>query len=206
MSSTTFNQHDIDNNIYEIFTECLIQNFIETIDCDYFDWYNFDNVDDYYDYIEADFIQNVFNSPCIVRDDNNIFYYYNKDYTLDFKTSINLIKYIKVDLVDSCNRVSLFCEMFDENVNSQTKIINMYAYWSIIEYWHMILEDRKTDNWLITKIFLNIAKYNFDKNKHNKLINLYEKLDKKNKQKKTISKILNDQFDTDILQNIISAY
>ena len=99
MSYTTFNQDDIDNNINEIFTECLIQNFIETIDCDYIDWYAFDNEDDYYDYIDVDFIQNVFNSP-IVMEENNIFYYYDKDYTLYFKTSINLLKYIMVALIE----------------------------------------------------------------------------------------------------------
>lgn len=205
MSYTTFNQDEIDNNIDEIFTECLIQNFIENIDCDYIDWYEFDNEDDYYDYIDGDFIQNVFNSP-IVMEDNNIFYYYDKDYTLDFKTSIKLLKYIKANLVDDCDQELLFCEMFDVNVSSETKIINNYAYWLIRQVWGEILEDRKTYNWLIIKIIRNIAKYNFHKNKHNKLINLYEKLDKKNKQKKTISKILNDQFDTDILQTILQSY
>tara|TARA_R110001592_G_C13100580_1_gene744151 strand:- start:755 stop:1366 length:612 start_codon:yes stop_codon:yes gene_type:complete len=203
MSSTTFNQDDIDNNIDEIFTECLIQNFIETIDCDYSEWYNFDNEDDYYDYIDGDFIQNVFNIP--VRY-GNIFYYYNKDYTLDFKTSIKLLKYIKGNLVDDCDQELLFCEMFDENVNSETKIINNYAYWLIRQVWGEILEDRKTYNWLIIKIIRNIAKYNFHKKKHSGLINLYTKLYNKNKQKKTISKILNDQFDTDILQTILQSY
>ena len=162
MSSTTFNQDDIDNNIDEIFTECLIQNFIETIDCDYSKWYNFDNEDDYYDYIDGDFIQNVFNIP--VRY-GNIFYYYNKVYTLDFKTSIKLLKYIKGNLVDDCDQELLFCEMFDENVSSETKIINNYAYWLIRQVWGEILEDRKTYNWLIIKIIRNIAKYNFHKKK-----------------------------------------
>ena len=41
---------------------------------------------------------------------------------------------------------------------------------------------------------------------HYKLINLCEKLDKLNKQKNTISKILNNKFDTDIIQNIIDCY
>ena len=205
MSYTTFNQDDIDNNINEIFTECLIQNFIETIDCDYIDWYEFDNEDDYYDYIDVDFIQNVFNSP-IVMEENNIFYYYDKDYTLDFKTSINLIKYIKVDLVDMYDMGDVFCNMFNEDVNSETKIINNYAYWYIRENWGMILEDRKNYNWLIIKIIRNIAKYNFHKKKYNKLINLYEKIDKKNKQKKNIIKILNDKFNTKNIQNIIKVY
>ena len=205
MSSTTFNQDDIDNNINEIFTECLIQNFIDTIDCDYIDWYEFNSDESYCDYFYDSFIDNVFNHPH--RGDSNIFYYYNKDYTLDFKTSINLLKYIKYQLVDWCRGDEvMFCEMFDDDVNSETKIINQYAYWYIKTEWRDIYVSELTDNWKITKIFINIAKYNFHKNKHNKLINLYEKLDKKNKQKKTIIKILNDKFDTDILQNIISAY
>ena len=51
----TCNQDEIDNNINEIFTECLIENFIDTIDCDYIDWYNFDNDDNYYEYFEDNF-------------------------------------------------------------------------------------------------------------------------------------------------------
>jgi len=204
MSSTTFNQDDIDNNINEIFTECLIQNFIDTIDCDYIDWYEFNSYENYCEYFEDNFIDNVFNAPH--RGDSNIFYYYDKDYTLDFKTSIILLKYIKEWLVDNYDCGDSFCDMFNDDVNSQTKIINNYAYFYIRENWKDIYDSELTDNWLITKIIRNIAKYNFHKNKHNKLINLYEKLDKKNKQKKTIIKILNEKFDTDIIQNIISAY
>ena len=204
MSYTTFNQDDIDNNINEIFTECLIQNFIDTIDCDYYDWYEFNSDENYCEYFEDSFIDNVFNSSHMR--DSNIFYYYDKDYTLDFKTTIILLKYIKYQLVDNFNCEESFCDMFDDDVNSQTKIINNYAYFYIRENWRDIYISELTDNWKITKIFINIAKYNFHKNKHNKLINLYEKLDKKNKQKKTIIKILNDKFDTDIIQNIICAY
>lgn len=203
MSSTTFNQDDIDNNINEIFTECLIQNFIDTIDCDYYDWYKFNNEDSWYEYFEHNFIDNVFNN----YDRNyNIFDYHNKDYTLDFKTSIKLLKCIKYQLVDNFNCEESFYNMFDEDVNSEKKIIDNYAYFYIRENWRDIYVSELTDKWKITKIFKNIAKYNFHKNKHNKLINLYEKLNRKNKQKKTIIKILNDKFDIDIIQNIISVY
>ena len=195
------NEDEIDNNINEIFTECLIEDFIDSIDCNY--WYEFNNDEDYYEYFEDKFIDNVFNTP---YRDGNIFYYYDKDYTLDFKTSINLLKYIKEWLVDNFDSGDIFCDMFNDRVDSETKIINHYAYWYIRENWRDIYVSELTDNWKITQIFKNIAKYNFHKNKYNKLINLYEKLDKKNKQKKTIIKILNDKFDTDILQNIISAY
>ena len=203
MSSTTFNQDDINDNINEIFTECLIEDFIDTIDCDYFDWYKFNSEEEYYEYFEDKFIDEVFNTP--YRDDN-IFYHYDKDYTLDFKTSIKLLKYIKLWCVDNCSMGDEFSSIFDDDVNSETKIINNYAYWYIRENWRDIYDCELTDKWLITKIYRNIAKYNLHKNKHNKLINLYEKLDKKNKQKKTIIKILDEKFDTDIIQNIISVY
>tara|TARA_R110002050_G_C8835243_1_gene505532 strand:+ start:554 stop:1132 length:579 start_codon:yes stop_codon:yes gene_type:complete len=189
--STTSNQDDIDNNIYEIFTNSLVEEFIDTVDCDI--WYNFYMEDDVYDYIRAEFIENTFNSGY-----DNILEEYNKSYTLDFKTSIRLLKFIKEELVDNYESEENFCNMFNDRVDSETKIINQYAYWYIMQNW--------CDNNLIIKIFKNIYKYNSRKNKHNKLINLYTKLDIKNKQKKTIIKILNDKFDTDILQNIICAY
>jgi len=91
--------------------------------------------------------------------------------------------------------------MFDEDENTETKIINMYAYFYIKEEWCFI-----QGGFIFLDKMRNIAKYNFHKKKYNKLINLYEKLDKKNKQKKTIIKILNDKFHTDIIQNIICAY
>lgn len=199
MSSTTFNQDDIINNINEIFTECLIQDFIDTIGFD--DWYEFDDYDKWYEYFEEDVIEPVFN-----RTYGNILENHNKSYTLDFKTSIKLLNYIKEHLVDNADGGDIFCDMFDEDVNSEIKIINMYAYWYIRYEWNDIYKYKLTDNWLIIRIFKKIANYNYYKNKHNKLINLYEKLDKKNKQKKTISKILNNKFDTDIIQNIICAY
>ena len=195
-------QDDIDNNINEIFTEYLIEDFIDTIDCD--DWYKINSDEDYCEYFEENFIDNVFNGRYLEYD--NILEEHNKSYTLDFKTTINLLKYIKEWLVDNFDGGDSFCDMFDDGVNSERKIINNYAYFYIRENWRDIYVSELTDNWKITKIFINIAKYNFHKNKHNKLINLYKKLDKKNKQKKTISKILNEKFDTDILQNIISAY
>jgi len=189
--STTSNQDDIDNNIYEIFTNSLVEEFIDTVDCDI--WYNFYMEDDVYDYIREDIIENTFNSGY-----DNILEEYNKSYTLDFKTSIRLLKFIKEELVDNYESEENFCNMFNDRVDSETKIINHYAYWYIMQNW--------CDNNLIIKIFKNIYKYNSCKSKHNKLINLYTKLDIKNKQKKTIIKILNDKFDTDILQNIICAY
>jgi hypothetical protein len=189
------NIYNIDEGIVEIFCNSLVDDFMDSVDRDI--WYNFDNEGDYIEYIREDIIEITFN-----RGYNNILEEYNKSYTLDFKTSIRLLKLIKEWLVDNYDSEDIFCDMFNDNVDSETKIINQYAYWYIRDNWYN--DGNGTD--LIIKIFRNIAKYNSHKNKHNKLINLYTKLDKKNKQKKTIIRILNDKFDTDILQNIICAY
>jgi len=192
MSYTTSNQDDIDNNINEIFNECLLEKFIDEID----DMFWFSNHLELREWIDDVPIQEIFNSGY-----DNILEEHNKSYTLDFKTSINLLKYIKEELVNNYGSEDVFCNMFDEDENSETKIINMYAYFYIKEEWCFI-----QGGFIFLDKMRNIAKYNFHKKKYNKLINLYEKLDKKNKQKKTIIKILNDKFHTDIKQNIICAY
>ena len=159
--------------------------------------------DDFYDYINRTFIPEISDTGR-----KNVLEEYNKSYTLDFKTSIQLIKYIQICLVNEygCKYERDFCDMFWENVDSERAIINSYADWFVRKNWFYIYHRQTSDKWQIIKIYRNMAKYNFHKKKYNKLINLYEKLDKKNKQKKTIIKILNDKFDTDIIQNIISAY
>jgi len=192
MSSTTLNQDEINEGIIEIFNECLLEKFIDEID----DMFWFSNHQQLREWIDDVPIQEIFNSGY-----DNILEEHNKSYTLDFKTSINLLKYIKEELVNNYGSEDVFCNMFDEDENSETKIINMYAYFYIKEEWCFI-----QGGFIFLDKMRNIAKYNFHKKKYNKLINLYEKLDKKNKQKKTIIKILNDKFHTDIIQNIICAY
>ncbi len=192
MSSTTLNQDEINEGIIEIFNECLLEKFIDEID----DMFWFSNHLELREWIDDVPIQEIFNSGY-----DNILEEHNKSYTLDFKTSINLLKYIKEELVNNYGSEDVFCNMFDEDENSETKIINMYAYFYIKEEWCFI-----QGGFIFLDKMRNIAKYNFHKKKYNKLINLYEKLDKKNKQKKTIIKILNDKFHTDIIQNIICAY
>jgi len=158
------------------------------------------------DYIKDEVIENIFN-----RETCNILNYWNKKYILDCETLIELLKIIKEDLEDS-GLEDLFCDMFNRNENSETKIINMYSYVWIKEHWSWIETDFCEEEYDCDKIdrlfnlFRNIGKYNLNTKKHSGLINLYTKLDKKNKQKKTIIRILNDKFDTDILQNIICAY
>ena len=196
-------QDEIDEGIVEIFTNSLVEEFIDSVNNDNWCWLICR--EDYYDYIREGIIEPVFNTGY-----NNILKEYNKSYTLDFKTSIKLLKFIKQELVDDYEGGDIFCDMFKGGVDSETKIINQYAYWWIkyirLENGYYWVNEYYDDMKLIVKIFINIAKYNFNNNKHNKLINLYTKLDIKNKQKKTIIKILNNKFDTDILQNIICAY
>jgi len=96
-----------------------------------------------------------------------------------------------------------FLELFTDNYNYndiKSNIINLYALYYIQQDYDFSID------YPIVNLLRNCSKYNYHKNKHSGLINLYTKLDKKNKQKKTISKILNNKFDMDILQNILDCY
>lgn len=190
-----FNKQNIDNNIVEIFNESIIEDFINQTECKYCSSiFYMKNKENFYEYLE-NIIEDVFNT-----DDRNIFHLCNKDYTLDFKTSIFLLKTIKNWLVDEYEQEESFCSIFDDDTNSESKIINLYAYEFVrIDRFDIIYD-------VVSRLLKNIAKYNFHKNKHSGLINLYKKLDKKNKQKNTISKILINKFDTDILDNILHCY
>ncbi len=150
MSSTTLNQDEINEGIIEIFNECLLEKFIDEID----DMFWFSNHLELREWIDDVPIQEIFNSGY-----DNILEEHNKSYTLDFKTSINLLKYIKEELVNNYGSEDVFCNMFDEDENTETKIINMYAYfyirneWSFNDPWDYLLVDKMR----------NIAKYNFHK-------------------------------------------
>jgi hypothetical protein len=197
----TYNEKIINQNIVDIFTEGLIETFIE--DTKQYNYYSIEGLDDY---IKDEVIENIFN-----RETCNILNYWNKKYILDCETLIELLKIIKEDLEDS-GLEDLFCDMFNRNENSETKIINMYSYVWIKEHWCWIGNDFYEEEYDCDKmdrlfnLFRNIGKYNLNTKKHSGLINLYTKLDIKNKQKKTISKILNNKFDMDILQNILDCY
>ena len=179
MSDTTHNEYEIRNNIHEILTESLIEDFI---DDDLFDYDNF------YDYISDTVIENIFNRDYFNVEYCNVLHSWNKSYTLDFQTTINILRYLKEELVDNLDDEEFFCDMFDEGVDSEAKIINIYAYNYIRQFWSEIIEEKLTDKWSILLIYKNIGKYNSHKKKHNKLISLYEKLNNKNNQKKTIKK------------------
>jgi len=95
----------------------------------------------------------------------------------------------------------MFANMFDMDTDTEQRIINNYALAYITE---QIIYDNLEH--IIIKIFRNIFKLKANKKKHSGLINLYNKLDKLNKKKIVINKILNDKFNTDILQNITEFY
>jgi len=192
----TYNEKIINQNIVDIFTEGLIEAFIEN-DIQY----NYYSSEGWNDYIRDEVIEIIFN-----REYCNILNYWNKKYILDCITCIELLKTIKEELEES-GLEDLFCNMFNRNENSETKIINMYSYVWIKERWNQLEEEYDCDKMdRMCEIFKNIGKYNWNTKKHSGLINLYTKLDKLNKKKIVINKILNDKFDTDILQDIIKFY
>ena len=173
----TANQVNINKSIYEIINECLIRDYGSTI---YFDeWYDFKTREDLYEYME-NVKNNVFNS-----EEDNLLAINDKDYRLDFSTTISIIKFLKEKIVDDLDNGENFNDLFnycDDNDETESKIINQYCYWFIDQEGFCDLK--------ISKILKNIAKYNHHKAKHNNLINLYEKLNKKNKTKPKL-KIIN---------------
>jgi len=84
-----------------------------------------------------------------------------------------------------------YSEIFSEEKNCFEKLLQVYFY-NYISIENLIYESS-------ILYYEHLQKYN-------KLINLYNKLERKNKQKKTIIKILDSKFNEDIIQNIISVY
>jgi hypothetical protein len=95
-----------------------------------------------------------------------------------------------------CSSKCLWDNEFDTMIDNEE--FNEYMYENVI---HNVFNGKQLNDMTIFE-----CKYNLHKNKHSGLINLYTKLDIKTKQKKTISKILNNKFDMDILQNILDCY
>lgn len=197
----TNNQENINHSIEKILIDNLITGFkLISSSQGLWDCENFSNTN-YYDYMREGIIHSLFNNEDLA--DISIFEYYEIGYTMDYKTFLNMCKFVKEDYDNFGEGEILFANMFDMDTDTEQKIINNYALGYITE---TLLYFDNLDNITIIKIHRNIFKFEAHKKKHSKLINLYTKLDKKNKQKKTISRILNNKFDTDILQNIISAY
>jgi len=154
--------------------------------------------EDFNEYIIENVIQDLFNGEQL--NDMTIFECYEIGYEMDYDTFIHMCKYVKeeYDMFDG----EMFSELFDMDTNTEQRVINAYAYF----YIRSKIRDEPVLDSPIIHIYRNIAKYNFNNNKHSGLIRLYNKLDKLNKKKIVISKILNDKFDTDILQDIIKFY
>jgi hypothetical protein len=200
MSSNYDIINNINRSILNIYNKSIKDDFINLINNEYISddtTLNMDD-DDISEYL-IDKSEDVFNG--ISDNETNILEQHNIDYTINLKIFIHMLKYIKGTLIDEMEHFDMFCNMFDEGISeTENRVINMYVR-------EVIHSDRYGNlSYLNEKLLNNIGKYNSHKKKHNKLINLYEKLDIKNKQKKTINKILNNKFDTDILENILDCY
>ncbi len=139
-------------------------------------------------------IQNTFNS-----DKNPIFEYNFKTFNKT-NTLLEMIIFIKQELIDNYGMEDSFINLFEPK-DCFINILKNYTY----NYANSINCEEYLDINLI-RYYKNIYKTNINNKKYNKLINLYNKLERKNKQKKTIIKILDSKFNQDIIQNIISVY
>jgi hypothetical protein len=191
------NQEVIREHIKNIFNEELLKKFIDELEEIF--WFNYK--EELYNWINEVFIQDqIFNNPL---DTMNILEKYDKDYTLDLHTFINITIYVKMELVEYGDSEETYLDLFNDELSNNdniSNIINLYALYYIQQDWDFGID------FPIVRLLRNYTKYNLHKNKHSGLINLYTKLDIKTKQKKTISKILNNKFDMDILQNILDCY
>ena len=161
---------------------------------------DFDDVidkEEFNEYIIENSIEDLFNGEQL--NDTTIFECYEIGYEMDYDTFIHMCKYVKeeYDMFDS----EMFSQLFDMDTDTEQRIINAYAYF----YIRNKIRDEPVLDSPIIHIHRNIAKYNFNNRKHSGLIRLYNKLDILNKKKIVISKILNDKFDTDILQTILQS-
>lgn len=215
----------INNNIWnisivleELFHEILFENIIDKFYSDNKWFYEIEscytvtpsNLRIYYD-IKHFYMESL--KTKIYGVETNILKYYHKDYNLDMKITELYDFFKNLKEIASKSNIDYYlddiCEYFEKNIsetanisdipkNIETKIINQYA----IEYIH--------SNWKqnpkIFKLYKNILIYNSHKKKHSKLIALYNKLNIKIKQKKTIFRILNTTFDTDIIDTILYQY
>jgi len=153
--------------------------------------------EEFNEYIIENSIEDLFNGEQL--NDTTIFECYEIGYEMDYNTFIHMCKYVKeeYDMFDS----EMFSQLFDMDTDTEQRIINAYAYF----YIRNKIRDEPVLDSPIIHIHRNIAKYNFNNRKHSGLIRLYNKLDILNKKKIVISKILNDKFDTDILQTILQS-
>ena len=200
MDTIVSNNHlNINKKIEKILIEDLISGF--DLICDSQGLWDCEKFYDmtYEDYMRECIIHNNFNNEEL--EDMSIFELNEIGYTMDYKLFLHMCKCVKGETDMFGDGTEMFAYMFDMEIDTEQRIINNYALFYITE---QIIYNNLEHT--IIKIYRNIFKIEANKKKHSGLINLYTKLYNKNKQKKTISKILNDQFDTDILQTILQSY
>ena len=136
----------------------------------------------------------------------NILHYHGYDYDMDRRTLFLMIIYIKEKSFELCCDNNVFVDMFDVNFIShlEAKIINLYCYLYSEENCSVSPEDEDTIKY--HKMLINIQKIENNQQKNKKLIHLFNRYNNFDKQKKTIIKILDEKYNQDIIQNIISAY
>jgi hypothetical protein len=191
---------NLTKKIEDILIKCLIGRFEFVCSVKSLWDLEFDDVidkEEFNEYIIENSIEDLFNGEQL--NDTTIFECYEIGYEMDYDTFIHMCKYVKeeYDMFDS----EMFSQLFDMDTDTEQRIINAYAYF----YIRNKIRDEPVLDSPIIHIHRNIAKYNFNNRKHSGLIRLYNKLDKLNKKKIVISKILNDKFDTDILQTILQS-
>lgn len=178
----------INDDLYNIFFNAILKNIVN--DYHYLDWCGDGPTS--YDYeIDMHYIVDSI-SIC-----GNILKEYNIDYNLD-----NIYEYLK----ENINISDIEGDISDIEEDIEYEIIEEYANMYLYDYFCQ----NDDYNWLIIdKEYKNMIKYNIHKNKHSRLISLYKKLkdlDIKNKEKKIISRILNNKFNRDIIDSILNNY
>ena len=139
-------------------------------------------------------IQNTFNS-----DENPIFEYNFKTFNKT-DTLLEMIIFIKQELIDNYGMEDNFINLFQPK-DCFINILSNYTY----HYANSINCEEFLDLNLM-RYYKNIYRTERNNKKHNKLIKFYNKLERKNKQKKTITKILNKKFNQDITESILIHY
>ena len=135
----------------------------------------------------------------------------NEDYTINKQNLLDMREFV-------CEKQLNLTFYYDNNFinewiidthnitgnNVREKIVNAYCIVYIMEL--LECEFLSAKYYKIYKRLDYLILCYFVYNKHIKLINLYNKIDKHNKQKQTIRKIFNTTFHIDIIDNIIMFY
>jgi len=190
----SINQEKINNMIEDVVVENLISKFNIISNCKRL-W----DSEKFYDNTHADYMHRY--AQINTRKLFNIGELRKIMDVMDYKTFIHMCKYVKEDYESYEDGETVFFDMFNMDANTETEIIYNYA----IGYITNVIVYNSLKHPIIN-VYRNIFKIKEHNNKHNKLINLYVKLDKKYKQKKTINRILSDKFDEDMLDIILYFY